>query len=280
MRACFASQLWTPVCFKSEDSNEYADSIAKIVLQAMDLHIPYSKVCGTDSLQISTLVCNAIGPLVALWLLYSEGEAHARAETPLAILVFGGVGIALGLWLWGRRVIRTVGEDLTNITPDTGFTIEVGAALTVLIASKAGLPVSTTHCKVGSVVCVGYFSEQAVDWSLFRCAAANKHNSPSLSIMAHCTQLRPLHDGIAEDLQLRAMVARGHHILNELITFAAMSSVCRFRSDRRCNSLQVPNSRVTFAFACRNIIFAWVVTVPAVAAVAALTMVALEAFLV
>lgn len=49
-----------------------------------------------------------------------------------------------------------------------GFTIELGAALTVLVASKAGLPVSTTHCKVGSVVCVGYFSEKAVDWSLFR----------------------------------------------------------------------------------------------------------------
>ncbi|XP_037963884.2 sodium-dependent phosphate transporter 1-B [Plutella xylostella] len=113
-------------------------------------------------------VSNAIGPLVALWLLYSEGGAHARAETPLAILVFGGVGIALGLWLWGRRVIQTVGEDLTNITPDTGFTIELGAALTVLVASKAGLPVSTTHCKVGSVVCVGHFSDKPVDWSLFR----------------------------------------------------------------------------------------------------------------
>ncbi|XP_053601841.1 sodium-dependent phosphate transporter 1-B [Plodia interpunctella] len=142
-------------------------------------------------------VSNAIGPLVALWLLYSEGEAHAKAETPLAILVFGGVGIALGLWLWGRRVIRTVGEDLTSITPDTGFTIEIGSALTVLVASKAGLPVSTTHCKVGSVVCVGYFSKKPVDWSLFR-----------------------------------------------------------------------------------NIIFAWVVTVPAVAGIAALSMIALEAFVV
>jgi hypothetical protein len=50
----------------------------------------------------------------------------------------------------------------------SGFTIELGAALTVLVASKAGLPVSTTHCKVGSVVCVGYFSQKAVDWSLFR----------------------------------------------------------------------------------------------------------------
>ncbi|KAF9419252.1 hypothetical protein HW555_004179 [Spodoptera exigua] len=103
-------------------------------------------------------VSNAIGPLVALWLLYSEGGAHSRAETPLAILVFGGVGIALGLWLWGRRVIRTV-----VVSPS-----KLGAALTVLVASKAGLPVSTTHCKVGSVVCIGYFSDKPVDWSLFR----------------------------------------------------------------------------------------------------------------
>lgn len=62
---------------------------------------------------------NAIGPLVALWLLYSEGETHAKAETPISILIYGGFGIAMGLWIWGRRVIRTVGEDLTKITPDS-----------------------------------------------------------------------------------------------------------------------------------------------------------------
>ncbi|CAG9771968.1 unnamed protein product [Ceutorhynchus assimilis] len=115
-------------------------------------------------------VSNAIGPLITLWLIYSEGSVAQKSETPLYILLYGGAGISVGLWLWGRRVIETIGEDLTTITPSTGFTIEIGAAFTVLLASKIGIPISTTHCKVGSVVFVGYFSasKKGVDWSLFR----------------------------------------------------------------------------------------------------------------
>lgn len=62
---------------------------------------------------------NAIGPLVALWMIYHDGNVQQTAETPIAILLYGGVGISLGLWLWGRRVIQTIGEDLATITPST-----------------------------------------------------------------------------------------------------------------------------------------------------------------
>lgn len=114
-------------------------------------------------------VSNAIGPLVAIWITATTGSAAQKAPVPIWILLIGGVGISAGLWIWGRRVMKTMGEDLTKITPSSGFCIEIGAALTVLIASNAGIPISTTHCKVGSIVFVGWFrSNQGVDWKLFR----------------------------------------------------------------------------------------------------------------
>ncbi|XP_061033198.1 sodium-dependent phosphate transporter 2 [Eubalaena glacialis] len=114
-------------------------------------------------------VSNAIGPLVALWLIYEQGAVLQEAVTPVWLLFYGGVGICTGLWVWGRRVIQTMGKDLTPITPSSGFTIELASAFTVVTASNVGLPVSTTHCKVGSVVAVGWIrSRKAVDWRLFR----------------------------------------------------------------------------------------------------------------
>uniref|UniRef100_A0A673NFN7 Phosphate transporter n=1 Tax=Sinocyclocheilus rhinocerous TaxID=307959 RepID=A0A673NFN7_9TELE len=114
-------------------------------------------------------VSNAIGPLVALWLVYDSGSVISSAPTPIWLLLYGGVGICVGLWVWGRRVIQTMGKDLTPITPSSGFSIELASAVTVVVASNIGLPISTTHCKVGSVVAVGWLrSKNAVDWRLFR----------------------------------------------------------------------------------------------------------------
>ncbi|KAJ0067666.1 hypothetical protein NL108_009784, partial [Boleophthalmus pectinirostris] len=92
-------------------------------------------------------VSNAIGPLVALWMIYDQGGVMQDAATPVWLLFYGGVGICAGLWVWGRRVIQTMGKDLTPITPSSGFTIELASAITVVFASNIGIPVSTTHCK-------------------------------------------------------------------------------------------------------------------------------------
>lgn len=80
-------------------------------------------------------VSNAIGPLIALWMVYAEGSARQEAETPILILLYGGLGISTGLWVWGRKVIQTLGQDLARITPITGFTIEVPYSFLCLLFS-------------------------------------------------------------------------------------------------------------------------------------------------
>lgn len=107
-------------------------------------------------------VSNAIGPLIAVWLIYQQGNVYQLGDVPAYLLLLGGAGISAGLWLLGVRVIKTIGENLTSVTPSSGFTIEFCSSFTVLIASKLGFPISTTHCKVGSVVAVGWVRERLI----------------------------------------------------------------------------------------------------------------------
>nr|XP_026692334.1 sodium-dependent phosphate transporter 1-like [Ciona intestinalis] len=114
-------------------------------------------------------VSNAIGPLIALWMIYWSGGVGQVGFTPWYLLLYGGAGISLGVWTFGRGVMKTIGEDLTKVTASRGFCIELMTAATVLIASNIGIPISTTHCKVGAVVSIGWYgSRAAVDWSVAR----------------------------------------------------------------------------------------------------------------
>lgn len=96
-------------------------------------------------------VANAVAPLAPIFGLTAEGYY----EIPREILIFGGLGIAIGVASWGYRVIRMVGENITQLTFTRGFSAEFATATTVLSASTLGLPISTTHTLVGSVIGVG-----------------------------------------------------------------------------------------------------------------------------
>lgn len=101
-------------------------------------------------------VANGIGPLAAVYsIINSGGEVMQKSALPIWILFLGGGGIVLGLITIGYRVMLTVGKRITELTPSRGFCAELAAATTVVIASKTGLPVSTTHILVGSVLGVG-----------------------------------------------------------------------------------------------------------------------------
>lgn len=101
-------------------------------------------------------VANGIGPLAAVYSIVSSGgEVMQKSALPIWILLLGGFGIVLGLITLGYRVMLTVGKRITELTPSRGFCAELAAATTVVLASRTGLPVSTTHILVGSVLGVG-----------------------------------------------------------------------------------------------------------------------------
>ena len=100
-------------------------------------------------------VANAIGPLSAVVNISFSGIIDGKSYVPLWVLGLGGVGIVFGLATWGWRVIKTVGKRITELTPTRGFSAEFGSALTIVLASRLGLPISTTHTLVGAILGVG-----------------------------------------------------------------------------------------------------------------------------
>ena len=101
-------------------------------------------------------VANAVGPIAAVvGVVNSGGEIAQKTAMPLWILGLGGFGIVLGLAMYGKKVIATVGSSITDLTPSRGFAATLAAATTVVLASGTGLPISTTHTLVGAVLGVG-----------------------------------------------------------------------------------------------------------------------------
>ncbi len=101
-------------------------------------------------------VANAIGPVAAILGVLQTGGVASKSAVPLWLLLLGGVGIVVGLATYGRHVIKTIGQNITHLTPSRGFAAELAAAGTVVVASGIGLPISTTHSLVGAVVGVGF----------------------------------------------------------------------------------------------------------------------------
>ena len=104
-------------------------------------------------------VANAIGPLAAVNDALNSATISTKASIPLWVMIVGGIGISVGLALFGPRLIRTVGSEITELDQTRAFSIMMAASLTVVIATQFGLPVSSTHIAVGAVFGVGFLRE-------------------------------------------------------------------------------------------------------------------------
>lgn len=98
---------------------------------------------------------NAIGPFAAVFYLWRDGTFNPNESVPIWAVALGGIAIVIGLATLGYKVIQTMGKEITNVNFVNGFSSELSSSMTVVIASRLNIPVSSTHCQVGAIVGVG-----------------------------------------------------------------------------------------------------------------------------
>ncbi|KAI7260170.1 hypothetical protein KC335_g11356 [Hortaea werneckii] len=111
-------------------------------------------------------VSNAIGPFTTEYETWSSGVTSAETETPTWIKAVGGLGLGFGFWTFGYHIMRNLGNRITKHSPTRGYSMELAAAITVLLASNLGLPVSTTQCITGAIIGVALTNNdlKSINW--------------------------------------------------------------------------------------------------------------------
>ncbi|MEX0604606.1 MAG: inorganic phosphate transporter [Marinobacter sp.] len=201
-------------------------------------------------------VANAIGPLAAINDALSAGAVVTSASIPLWVMMVGALGLGVGLMLFGPRLIKTVGSEITELDKTRAFCIALSAALTVIIASQLGLPVSSTHIAIGGVFGVGFLREYLKsNYATQIHSIIEKHDEADLQ------RLQPFLDDFrnASVEEMEALLKKARKNKNEL----PLSKSERKRLKKIYREELVKRSHLT------RIIAAWVITVPASASMAA-----------
>ncbi len=147
-------------------------------------------------------VANAVGPLAAIVHTAELGDVASKVSIPLWVMAVGAFGISFGLLLFGPKLIAMVGQQITKLNPMRAYCVSLSAAITVIIASGLGLPVSSTHIAVGAVFGVGFFREWFTERSKLRLEYVNKHDGTERK------EVRPVRN--REEQARRHLVRRAH----------------------------------------------------------------------
>jgi PiT family inorganic phosphate transporter len=202
-------------------------------------------------------VANAIGPLAAINDALIGGAVITSANIPLWVMMVGALGLGVGLMLFGPRLIKTVGSEITELDKTRAFCIALSAALTVIIASQLGLPVSSTHIAIGGVFGVGFLREYLkFNYATQIHSIIEKHDEADLQ------RLQPFLDDFrnASVEEMEALLKKARKNKKEL----PLSKSERKRLKKIYREELVKRSHLT------RIIAAWIITVPASASMAAL----------
>jgi PiT family inorganic phosphate transporter len=202
-------------------------------------------------------VANAVGPLAAISEAVVSGVIAAKAPIPLWVMVIGGLGIAAGLTLYGPRLIRTVGSEITQLDQTRAFCIAMAAAITVIVATQLGLPVSSTHIAVGAVFGVGFLREY-LKTNYATMIEEIKHH--------HAGEDQATVDAFLEKFELAAIAEKGR-MLRELKKKQAQKLLSK--KERKSLRKLYRQDLVKRSLFLR-IVAAWLITVPFSACMAAL----------
>lgn len=207
-------------------------------------------------------VANAIGPLAAISDALQQADVEGTsAAIPLWVLVVGALGLAVGLALYGSKMIRTVGSEITDIDQMRAYCIAMAAALTVILASQLGLPISTTHVTVGAVFGVGFLREYI--------------KSNYLKMEQQVQELHPDRDHNDEKVQAylqtfrAASIKQKKEMLNELKD-AHKRREQHISKRQRKGLKKIYKRELVKRSLMLKVIAAWVITVPASAILAAM----------
>jgi PiT family inorganic phosphate transporter len=207
-------------------------------------------------------VANAIGPLAAIYEAVKAGAIATRAGTPMWIMVLGALGLAVGLALYGARLIRTVGKEITELDQMRAYAIAMAATITVIVASQMGMPVSTTHTSIGAVFGVGFLRELLkVNYAKMEAVVRAGHQGADREeVEAYVLRFEA-----AEVQQKKQMLAE----MKQRAKVRGLDGAVFDKGERRAFKKAYKKEIVKRSVVLR-IVAAWIVTVPATAVLAAL----------
>ncbi len=202
-------------------------------------------------------VANAVGPLAAINEAILHGAVASKASIPIWVMAVGAIGIALGLALYGPKLIRTVGSEITELDQSRAYCIAMAAAITVIIATQLGLPVSSTHIAVGAVFGVGFLREylKASHAKRLDEIRDHHHDADEAIVQEYLMQFQ------------QANIARKGEMLEELKQRSAKNG---FSKRERKNLKRIYRTELVKRTALLKIAAAWVITVPVSGCLAAL----------
>ncbi|MDF1876522.1 inorganic phosphate transporter [Sulfurimonas sp. SAG-AH-194-L11] len=207
-------------------------------------------------------VANAIGPLAAINDAVVNGGISSKASIPLWVMGVGALGIALGLGLYGPKLIKTVGSEITDLDQIRAFSIAMAASITVIIASQLGLPVSSTHIAIGGVFGVGFLREY------LHLSDTNTIEEDKNIIKDEKSNLQAYRAELAQLDKINEKTTRQYERVVELYKLIADEEKIIKSTKKHIKKTK----RVEYVKrdAVKKIIAAWLITVPAAATLAAI----------